>query len=596
MLQRFIFAILVFGFSPLYSQFQGVDTYRDLSVYVDTMEVSFPKIAGVTSTVLTLDQNHLDSLESYVFPVMEAKEMDTLFRLFTYQQMAVMSYQLMGEVERALDYQEKEIELIKVASDSSYLMMAYTRKMFMQNDLGRDDQAYATSLKVVKLLETEEDGVNKVYALRQLCVFYRTVSDLDRAIEYCEKGIELNESLGESYYMGDLYTSLVGVMNERSLTSSQTIPLRKKALVYAKMNKDTLGIHAIYSHLAQSLAQDGQIDSASKYFELSLQSYSKHPYLFGWVQELSSYGQFLIEVGQDARAAEILDTLVKVVDQNSISPDALQPFYLFRSGFAAKKGDFQDYSFWIAKRDSLLIAVFDEKKAQAQEEMVAKYETEKKEAQNQLLLAENRARLIGLIALSGLVILLVAIIVLVIQRRHRDRQIHDQKQLLLAFELEKAKQEKDLADERSRMLKHDLDQRIKQVMEQQVINGELMDLIEELRSTAESSFVKKKTSQMKTKLNENMILQVFDEILGKMKELHPELLMYLEDAIGADKENEIVSTAMYFLGYQTKDIAKILQRTEKAVRSMRYRVRKKIGLADGDDLIIHLSNIKASLA
>ncbi len=157
------------------------------------MVVAFPKIGSITATAVSLDQNHADSLKLLVFKVLEDKPMDKPFRIYTYQQLTVMAYQLMGDLDLALHYQQKEIELIKTTSDSSYLMMAYTRLMFILKDMGKADEAYEISLRVSKLLDSAKDGINKIFTLRQLCVFYNVVNDNKRAKTYCQRGIELND-------------------------------------------------------------------------------------------------------------------------------------------------------------------------------------------------------------------------------------------------------------------------------------------------------------------------------------------------------------------------------------------------------------------
>lgn len=569
----------------LKAQFREVKTYDQLATYVDSMEISFPKIANITATVMNLNLAHIDSLESTVFSKLKAREMDTSFQIFANQQMAVMSYQLLGDLDLALKYQMREVELIRTTADSSYLMMAYGRLMFIQNDLGMDEKAYASSLRVVRLLETEPAGVNKIYALRGLCVFYNTVTDYERALPFCEAGISLNEELGQSYYLGDFYLSLVTILNNQGVTNAESIPVRRKALHYARLNRDSLALHTTLNSLARSFAATNQPDSAIKYFELSLNAYEGHPYLFGRIQQLSDYGQFLIEQGDTKGAKELSDTLEILVRGKEITSTVLKSYYFFQASYYSSQADVQMSSYWLARRDSLLIKTYDEAKAVAQEEMQAKFESERKEAENRLLKLESQSRLAGIIGLTVLSVLLVVLIVLIVQRRLRDKEFFTQQQHVASLELERANQRRILAENRSQALKADLDSRLKQVMSQQVVNGELMELILDLRDQSDSSLVRKATAQMKSKLNENMISNVFEEILAKMKELHPELLEYLEEVIGSKKENEVVSTAMYFLGYETKDIAKVLQRTEKAVRSMRYRVRKKMGLADGDDLI-----------
>ena len=583
---RLYFLLITFflGMGLGYGQ-PAINSYYALGRYADTMEITYPKLAGITQTASVLKPEHYDSLAQVVFPALQKREMNTGFQIFANQQMAVMAYQFIGDIQMALSYQQKEIELIKTTDKSSYLMMAYTRLMFMEGDLKEDDKAYDTSLKVARLLDNEEDGVNKAFALRQLSVFYKANSDFDRAESYAKAGIAHSERTGIPNYLNDFYETLVVVADNKGLNTNESVSWRKRAIEFARLNHDTLGLISHYTNLANCLAGMGMSDSARRYFELALESYNSYPYLFGWVDLAANYGCFLTEEGDYDRVEALKDTLAYVVKNNNIIPNALKVYYLFQSLYYANKGDLDDFKYWFAKRDSLLKSEFVLEKARAREEMIAKYELEKKEAQNKLLESENENKQITILSLLGISLLLIGIVVLAIQRRNRDRKIARQKEKILSNQMEQERLEKKRTEENSQRLKKELESRIKQVIEQQTINHELIELVEELRTSEESPLVRKKTAQMKSKLNEQVTASLYDDIMQKMRELYPQLFDWLKSQLGENKETEIITTSMYFMSYETKDIASLLQRTEKAVRSMRYRVRKKLLLGNQDDLV-----------
>lgn len=81
-----------------------------------------------------------------------------------------MAYQLMGELNLAHKHQKLEIELIKTTDDSTYLMMAYSRLMFIELDMEQRLKAYETGLKVARLLE-EAMVLTKASALGSFVFF-----------------------------------------------------------------------------------------------------------------------------------------------------------------------------------------------------------------------------------------------------------------------------------------------------------------------------------------------------------------------------------------------------------------------------------------
>ena len=71
-----------------------------------------------------------------------------------------------------------------------------------------------------------------------------------------------------------------------------------------------------------------------------------------------------------------------------------------------------------------------------------------------------------------------------------------------------------------------------------------------------------------------------EEIAQKINDFYPGLQDQLAGKLGEKKEAEVYTTMLYLMDYRTEDIAKLLQKTEKAVRNIRYRVRKKLDMAE----------------
>jgi len=564
--------LLGFGFSQNPSK-----NYRELSMYADTMKITFPKIGSLIQNASKLNPNHSDSLALVLFPVLERREMSIRHQIFAHQQMAVMAYQLMGELALADQHQRREIELIKTTSDSSYLMMAYSRLMFIELDLQKQVEAFKTSLKVVRLLEKEPDGINKSFALRQLCVFYNSINDYNRSREYCNQGLNHNRRIRINRYNNDFYEILVGMADNDLISYQEGIQIRKKALNYAKRSEDTLGMNAIFMGLAKSYAEHDQADSAMKYYELSLATHLKSPFIFGWVETIANYGIFLVEQREHMRAQELLDTLHQLQAKKRLNPKAQKAYYKFGIFYHASLGNKEAFYDYYQDRDSLMLDEFNEARLKAQEELAARYETQKKESENALLKAKNRDKKIAIGILALLVVLLAALVIQSFRVRVKDKQLHRSIK-------EKLELESNFAKRRLRKLQEELEEKIKQAYKYQVINMELMKLLRDLEKVDDPAKWGEVTSQMKKIIRSKLSQHHLVEILNKMTVLYPDLFAWLRRKLGKTNEVEMLVVSMYFVGYSTNDISLLVHRTEKAVRSIRYRVRKKLQLEENIDL------------
>ena len=66
---------------------------------------------------------------------------------------------------------------------------------------------------------------------------------------------------------------------------------------------------------------------------------------------------------------QLSDTLAILVKGKEITSTVLKSYYFFQASYYSSQADVQKSSYWLARRDSLLIKTYDEAKAVAQEEM-----------------------------------------------------------------------------------------------------------------------------------------------------------------------------------------------------------------------------------
>ncbi len=571
------------------------DSYQGVGAYIENHEVDSVELQKLNAHFRALDQSDADSLITVIFPLLEKQYEDRPAgeKAFLYNRLTAAAYQLTGNARESSRLADQQIKYYHKAGNLFYELWAFTHKMFILADLDSVNLAFKASIELQKKLDTYNLRPAEYADLyRQLCVFYQNIGEVDHGLNFCNQAIE--HSRKHDFKQGNavLYETLALLTESKTGDEEQVIALRRKAINEARVEPDSFVLRVIYRNLARSFARIDLPDSARKYFDLTFELYETHPYLFGWFTDQISYAEFLIEQNELEKA----HTIIQALDSNLTDHvPTLYNYYSLKELHAVSTHNVPDYLLWSARYDSISEWENEETRLKAREEMATRYQTEKKEAENQLLGARSRSRLVQILALLGLVILLMVIMILIIQRRKRERDLHKKDQRLKELELEREREEKIRISEKSDELKKDLGQRIKQVVEQQVINAELMEMVEELRTTNESPLVRKKAAQMKAHLIKSIQGQIFENIYTKMLELYPQLLKYLSEELGPDKEAELVSAAMYFLGYESAVIAKVLNRSEKAIRNMRHRVRQKLGMESNDEFVEYLHRVNTRL-
>lgn len=568
--------------------------YKALGDYIKSEKVDSVNLYTLLDHLRIMPAEGRDSLLDYVFPAIEYRYENASFaeKGFAYHTLVVAAYQLTGNLEYAHTCVEKEIELYEAAGLHNRVLTALSHKMFLLADMDSTLAAFEASLQMQDKLKEVEDAASKSLYLRQLCVFYQNINKVEYGIAFCNEGLEFNKEHKITKGNGSMYETLALFAEENTEDYADVIALRRKAVKSSVEEGDTMALRVVYRNMARTFMEVQEPDSVVKYFNLTFELYRTHPYFIGWFADQVKYAEFLMEQRRMDEAAKVIDTLDQRFDGNR---SFLTNYYQIKELFAVQTGDIEAYKKWSGKLDSLVETRNEEHRLKVSEELAVKYETAKKEAENDLLRAKSRSRLYQVLGLVGALVAVIVVFVLVLQRRKRDKTIFKQNQKLLQLELEKTSTEKEQIEKRNKTLLNDTQNYIKQILEQQTINTELMEMIEELRVSEESPLVMKKTAQMKSRLGDQFTKQAYHEITSKLEEVYPAFFAYLIEEIGADKDYEILITAMYFLGYDTKDIAAICNRTEKAVRNMRYRVRKKLHMADKEDFVDFLNQLSKTV-
>jgi len=174
--------------------------------------------------------------------------------------------------ETALKYSDQFIQKCEQAADSIdyyWLSNAMSFKMFLLQQGNNDGDAVIIAQKIADRLEGETQPMPKAFGFRQLCVFYERLRDSDRATKFCRKGYQYNEEAGTEFFNNSFYETLAIVMDRKGGQSDSVLYYRKKGLHSAKREGSEEYMRVGYSNLAYNYSEQGNRDSADKYFKVS---------------------------------------------------------------------------------------------------------------------------------------------------------------------------------------------------------------------------------------------------------------------------------------------------------------------------------------
>lgn len=213
---------------------------------------------------------------------------------------------------------------------------------------------------------------------------------------------------------------------------------------------------------------------------------------------------------------------------------------------------------------------------------------------------ENRLGIIAAnerlkIALAILSVLLIAGIVL-IARYRRKIKVLSQKERELQCSWKGSLSTKEEYHEEIVRLKEILNLERAQVVKYEVQKKELLAYIEQMKESEGRTDIRHKTIEIQRIFSDQKTNDIVKKVENTAKTLYPELVQILESRFPELNKLELQYCLMLALGYNLDEVMSILGRSEKAIKSLRYRIRKKMDMDDSinlRDFIIETSNINA---
>ena len=183
------------------------------------------------------------------------------------------------------------------------------------------------------------------------------------------------------------------------------------------------------------------------------------------------------------------------------------------------------------------------------------------------------------------------------QERERKEQEREMREQQMRFQMEEEKREKELVKLRNQQLEVDLKQKSSELGDStmnlvrkndmlQEIDEEMVALSESVRREESKAAITRKIADIRRGIRNNMnddgnwdkfrenFDLVYDNFMQKLRNNYPDL-----------KKNDLKLCAYLRMGLSSKEIASLLNVSVRSIETARYRLRKKLGMDSGDNLL-----------
>lgn len=381
---------------------------------------------------------------------------------------------------------------------------------------------------------------------------------------------------------------LLGASHEKQGEYEEALKDQKESLLLFQKMEDQPGVAMTNENIGSIYEDLEQFDMAYQYFNKAYQ-YLKGK---GTVEEVNvlnnlgdSYrktGNYLTALEKTAMALEVAQRLKDFHQLESAHKD-LSKTYAFL-------GDFEKAHSHLLQAEEFNSAMLRAQNIDQLNVLQTIYETNKKEAEIQLLKEQNKVSRANQnllwVALFAIAAILTILYNYLGRKRKAKLKIQEYKQRMLKAELEKkAIEEKNLQQEVQ--LKTSSLSRYSLHLSQK--NKILLDLANTLRNIAarkhmdSSEKIKALVKEIDFNLQQE---QEWDEFMTFFKEIHPEFIKKLSTLSENNLSPAELRLGMLLrLNLSSKEIASILRVTPDSVRVARHRLRKKLPIDQKEELV-----------
>lgn len=339
-------------------------------------------------------------------------------------QNAVIWYQKAAKLNRDRNYRAAEAYCLNVLGNSYRHLNQYNEAL----------KYHLKSLTVAEEIDDQERISAAVYSLAHL---YHNLHDFKKALPYYQRSLDIDSARGDQLGIALNYNN-IGIVYRyiEPKNPARVLDYYKKALaIYTKLN-DKKGIANMLCNIAIMYMENGNISKALSYQMKGLRLEEESKNLEGMAYSYANIGDIYMASGDFSKALHYKEKALKIsndIEFKKAVCDSLRVMY-------THKKDFQKalyYSLQAGKyKDSLL-------NSESQKQMIelqARYETEKKENQIEILKNEN---LIESLKVSKqrtwinyfiLIVIILFLTVLVFIFKYRIRQIREKELELLVME------------------------------------------------------------------------------------------------------------------------------------------------------------------
>ncbi|MCK4653175.1 MAG: tetratricopeptide repeat protein [Candidatus Cloacimonetes bacterium] len=380
-------------------------------------------------------------------------------------------YNSRGNYDKALEYYQRSLEIDQELGDRKGVASTLLGIGMAYYDLSNYEKALDYSLNSLKIREEINDEQGITLSLQGIGIIYKALGDYEKALECHQKSLKIREALGDREGFANSLEGIGNIYYIR-LDHEKALEYYKKSLKIREEIGDKFGVSFSLNNIGAVYNSSGNHKKALEYYQKSLEIRKEMDYKRGIAHSLNNIGNVYKDSGNYDKALNYYNESIILAKELNLK-DIIQVSYEYSSEIYSLKGDYKKalkyFKLYFEVKDSIFTDESSEKIA----EMQTKYETEKKEKENEILKKDNEIQKLEINKQQNLrnsfivISILILFLAFVIYIRYRSKQktniILNQK----STEIENANSELNRKNKQITKQKNQLSRTLKELRETQ---------------------------------------------------------------------------------------------------------------------------------
>lgn len=430
-------------------------------------------------------------------------------------------------------------------------------------------------------------------------VYYRN-RHIPLARQQHNEALAIYAAPGNPKGLADTY-GFIGHLCEKQKQYDSAFYFQRMALSQYQLLHEQKGIARIYENLGSIYEDLERIDSATYYYTRSFELYTALDEQEALIEVLNNLGDLYRKTGrygeamlQTRRALELAVQMNDLHEQGAAYRDLGKTFYLLQEPDSAY------HYLELSRRVSIDLYSVDNNRQTAF--LSALYEVDKKNEAITGLEHERDINIVIAIATAVVLLLLVVLGWVTISRQRlkirsaamealQHRQLHEAQQQQMQSVLNSKEEEEE-------RLKQDLETKAKELTSHTLQAIQKNQVLEEVRARLEAMVKDDKRDQRKQlqQLIQHINLSFnYDEYWNEFKEsfekVHQDFFVNLKKQREDLTANDFRLASLIKLNLSSKDMSTLLAISQDSLRVSRYRLKKKLGLEEGESLTAFIHSV-----